>query len=78
MFEMYLNFDCDIIFGNIFEDLGNLFLKSVFLVNCFLLVMYVLVLEGIFVVVYSMVDRVDFVFLVFMLSILLGVMVVEN
>lgn len=58
MVEMYVNLDCDIICSNVFEDFVNLLLKSVFLVNFLLFLMYIFVLDGLIVVIQGMVERI--------------------
>ncbi|GLU01877.1 hypothetical protein SLE2022_191580 [Rubroshorea leprosula] len=46
MAEMYANFDCDITYSNVFEDLANLLSKSAFPVNGPLSAMHILALDG--------------------------------
>ncbi|KAJ4954099.1 hypothetical protein NE237_030931 [Protea cynaroides] len=57
MAEMYTNFDCDISFSNVFEDLANLLSKSAFPVNSPLSSMHVLALEGLVAVVEGLAER---------------------
>eukprot|EP00250_Pteridium_aquilinum_P019517 c24462_g1_i2 orf=823-4416(-) len=55
--ELYVNFDCDILCSNLFEDLASLLSKSAFPVNCPLSALHVLSLEGLIAVIRSMADR---------------------
>lgn len=57
MSELYVNFDCDILCSNLFEDLGSLLSKSAFPVNCPLSTLHVLSLEGLIAVMHSMAER---------------------
>ncbi|XP_042487169.1 ARF guanine-nucleotide exchange factor GNOM-like [Macadamia integrifolia] len=57
MAEMYTNFDCDISFSNVFEDLANLLSKSSFPVNSPLSSMHILALEGLLAVVQGLAER---------------------
>ncbi|KAH7554546.1 hypothetical protein JRO89_XS12G0233900 [Xanthoceras sorbifolium] len=59
MTEMYANFDCDIISGNLFEDLANLLSKSAFPVNGPLSPMHVLALDGMISMIQGMAERVS-------------------
>ncbi|KAJ4959517.1 hypothetical protein NE237_026628 [Protea cynaroides] len=57
MAEMYTNFDCDISFSNVFEDVANLLSKSAFPVNSPLSSMHILALEGLLAVVQGLAER---------------------
>ncbi|XP_044468061.1 ARF guanine-nucleotide exchange factor GNOM-like [Mangifera indica] len=57
MTEMYANFDCDITYGNLFEDLVNLLSKSAFPVNEPLSAMHVLALDGLISMIQGMAER---------------------
>ncbi|KAH7404969.1 hypothetical protein KP509_15G051500 [Ceratopteris richardii] len=57
MSELYVNFDCNILCSNLFEELGSLLSKSAFPVNCPLSTLHVLSLEGLIAVVRCIADR---------------------
>ncbi|KAK1389817.1 ARF guanine-nucleotide exchange factor GNOM-like [Heracleum sosnowskyi] len=58
MSEMYINYDCDISCGNVFEDLANLLSKSAFPVNRPLSAMHVLALDGLCAMIHGMAERI--------------------
>lgn len=57
MSELYVNFDCNILCSNLFEELGSLLSKSAFPVNCPLSTFHVLSLEGLIAVIHCFADR---------------------
>ncbi|MCO5591999.1 hypothetical protein L7F22_045992 [Adiantum nelumboides] len=57
MAELYVNFDCNILCRNLYEELGSLLSKSAFPVNCPLSTLHVLSLEGLIAVIHCIADR---------------------
>ncbi|MCO5614571.1 hypothetical protein L7F22_068854 [Adiantum nelumboides] len=57
MAELYVNFDCNILCRNLYEELGSLLSKSAFPVNCPLSTLHVLALEGLIAVIHCIADR---------------------